>query len=84
MRVEEKKNLCSLCDCDGKVRDCQDIFKSERKELQTCGFSMCYDWEDEVKKSFPFGVICYKWGIKKKVIKYAKDHLWYGLDGRVA
>jgi hypothetical protein len=42
-----------------------------------CDFSYMPDEREEhVKVSFPFGVICYKWGVNKKVIEYVKAHLW--------
>ena len=78
LTVQQKKYLCSLCGCHGKYHeDCRDIETPRgRTEFATCGFSMCYDWEEDVKKTFPFGVVCYKWGVKKKVVEYVKNNLW--------
>lgn len=79
LRVEQKKLLCSLCGCDGETHlDCQNIVKGEREIFRwKCAFSVNeFAWEEHVKKSFPFGVICYKWGVNEKVIEYVKKNLW--------
>lgn len=83
LTVRQKKHLCSLCKCSGDGghgghTDCRDIIKNGRIEpdimMGRCKFSK--EWEERVKRSFPFGVICWKWGIYDSVIDYAKKNLW--------
>lgn len=83
LTVQQKKHLCSLCKCSGNGghADCRDIIESEerKKELmfRRCKFGYIPDeYEYHVKVSFPFGVVCWKWGIYDSVIDYVKKNLW--------
>jgi len=86
LSVDKKRHLCSLCDCSGKSHeDSQDAIKSDNKNVfQRCDFSIesgdgswsASIWEERVKENFPFGVVCYKWGVNEKVIFYVKTNLW--------
>ena len=79
LSVDDKGYLCSLCGCDGKNHeDSKDVIKSDWSNvLQTCDFSCeSYAWEERVKNRFPFGVVCWKWGVSEKVVEYTKKNLW--------
>jgi hypothetical protein len=87
--VDSKRLLCSLSCCDGQTHtDCLGIVKGLQymesewgRDLLDKGFHRCYfstsdEWEYHVKESFPFGVVCYKWGVNENVIEYVKTNLW--------
>jgi hypothetical protein len=79
LAVKTKMLLFSLCECDGKSHDDYRyvIQSNKQKMFGTCEFSYMPDeWEEHVKVSFPFGVVCYKWGVNGKVVEYVKKNLW--------